>query len=123
MAQDAPPPQPASEQGNTPVADAAPYVASLAPPVGRTSPATGKLVFEGESAMQVALAHALEVPIPPSQRVDLHIPADLERIVMACLEKDPERRPRTAVALLETLRALELKPERSRPGSSRLRAV
>jgi serine/threonine protein kinase len=80
---------------------------------------TGRLVFEGDSALQVAVAHAMEAPIPPSQRVDLHIPKDLERIVMACLEKDPERRPRTAVALLEMLRALELRPERSRPGESR----
>jgi serine/threonine protein kinase len=87
---------------------------------------TGRLVFEGESAIQVALAHAMEVPIPPSQRVDVHIPKDLERVVMACLEKDPERRPRTAVALLEMLRALELRAERSRPGEprgKRLRAV
>jgi serine/threonine protein kinase len=87
---------------------------------------TGRLVFEGESAIQVAVAHAMEAPIPPSQRVDVHIPKDLERVVMACLEKDPERRPRTAVALLEMLRSLELRPERSRPGESRgmrLRAV
>jgi serine/threonine-protein kinase len=87
---------------------------------------TGRLVFEGDSAIQVAVAHATEAPIPPSQRVERHIPKDLERLVMACLEKDPERRPRTAVALLEMLRALELRPERSRPSeprSSRLRAV
>jgi eukaryotic-like serine/threonine-protein kinase len=87
---------------------------------------TGRLVFEGESAMQVAIAHALETPIPPSQRVDLHIPRELERIVMACLEKDPERRPRTAVELLDMLRALDLHAERSRPSdprNARLRAV
>jgi eukaryotic-like serine/threonine-protein kinase len=84
---------------------------------------TGRLVFEGDSAIQVAVAHAMEAPIPPSQRVDLHIPKDLERVVMACLEKDPERRPRTAVALLEMLRALELRPPRSRPGGVKLRAL
>jgi serine/threonine protein kinase len=80
---------------------------------------TGRLVFEGDSAIQVAVAHAMEAPIPPSQRVGLHIPKDLERIVMACLEKDPERRPRTAVALLEMLHGLELRSERSRPGAAR----
>jgi serine/threonine-protein kinase len=80
---------------------------------------TGRLVFEGESAIQVAVAHAMETPIPPSQRVERHVPKDLERLVMACLEKDPERRPRTAVELLEMLRALELRPERSRPGEPR----
>jgi eukaryotic-like serine/threonine-protein kinase len=87
---------------------------------------TGKLVFEGESAMQVAIAHAMETPIPPSQRVELHIPRDLERVVMACLEKNPERRPRTAVVLLQMLRSLELHAERSRPSGprgARLRAV
>lgn len=87
---------------------------------------TGTLVFEGDSAMQIAIAHALETPVPPSQRVARELPKDLERVVMACLEKDPERRPRTALELLETLRALELRLERSRPGeprAARLRAV
>jgi serine/threonine protein kinase len=69
---------------------------------------TGKLVFEGGSAMQMAVAHAVEAPIPPSQRVSNPIPKALERIVMACLEKDPEHRPGSAIALLQMLRGLDL---------------
>jgi len=72
---------------------------------------TGKLVFEGASAMQVAIAHAMEAPIPPSQRVGFPIPKELERIVMACLEKDPERRPGSAVELLAMLQALDFGAE------------
>jgi serine/threonine protein kinase len=86
---------------------------------------TGKLVFEGATAMQVALAHAVEPPQPPSLRVGRPFPRDLERIVMACLEKDPEKRPASAQALLGMLDAADLRvdssaepysvPARSRP--------
>jgi eukaryotic-like serine/threonine-protein kinase len=69
---------------------------------------TGKLVFEGATAMQIALAHAVEPPIPPSVRSGRRIPRDLERIVMACLEKDPEKRPKSALELLALLGAVDL---------------
>jgi serine/threonine-protein kinase len=68
---------------------------------------TGKLVFEGATAMQVALAHAVEAPIPPSQRIGRPIPRDLERIILQCLEKEPERRPRSALELLEMLKGID----------------
>jgi len=60
---------------------------------------TAKLVFEGESVMQVMVDHA-RTPAPrPSLRVELPIPAPLEDIVMECLEKDPSRRPSSASVL------------------------
>jgi hypothetical protein len=63
--------------------------------------------------------------IPPSQRVDRHIPKGPEPIVIAWLEKSPERRPRTAVALLEMLRAFETlqRSSPSEPRNARLRVV
>ena len=67
---------------------------------------TGTLVFEGRSAMQLAVAHATEVPVAPSVRSSLALPAELERIVMRCLEKDPQRRPRGAVELDQELAAV-----------------
>jgi eukaryotic-like serine/threonine-protein kinase len=60
---------------------------------------TGKLVFEGDSAMKIVLSHVQTEPPPPSQRTDAKIPAALERIVLDCLEKDPERRPPSAAHL------------------------
>ena len=66
---------------------------------------TGRLVFEGESPMAVILKHAKDTPIPPSQRTKLAIPASLERIILACLEKDRARRPQSAKELSLALAA------------------
>ena len=68
---------------------------------------TGKLVFEGESAMQVMIDHAKTPPPRPSTRVELPIPAALDELVMRCLEKDPARRPATADEIRERLGAIE----------------
>jgi len=68
---------------------------------------TGELVFEGDSAMEVLAQHAKAVPEPPSRRTELEIPAALDAAILACLEKDPARRPPSADALSETLKAVE----------------
>jgi serine/threonine-protein kinase len=60
---------------------------------------TGSLVFEGDSPVNTIIMHVREKPVPPSQRTERKIPADLERIVMDCLEKKPEARPRSAAEL------------------------
>ncbi len=55
----------------------------------------GRLPFEGDSAVSIALKHLSEAPTPISQlRPDVH-PA-LESVVMAALAKDPARRWQTA---------------------------
>ncbi len=64
----------------------------------------GRLPFEGESAVSVALKHLSEAPAPISQlRPDVH-PA-LESVVMAALAKDPAHRWQTAEDFAEGLRA------------------
>jgi serine/threonine-protein kinase len=68
---------------------------------------TGKLVFEGDTPLQTILQHLQHPPVPPSQRTDRPIPADLEAIVLACLAKRPEDRPRSAAMLSERLAAVE----------------
>jgi serine/threonine-protein kinase len=80
---------------------------------------TGKLVFEGETVMKVMVDHAQTPPVPPSQRTELEIPASLETVVLACLEKDPGRRPQSADELSERLAACAAElpswtPERAR---------
>jgi len=57
---------------------------------------TGTLVFPDENPVSMALKHVQARPDPPSQRTELQIPSDLERIVLHCLEKDPAARPATA---------------------------
>jgi len=68
---------------------------------------TGQLVFVGESPMATLLKQVNDAPPPPSTRTELPIPADLERVILACLEKDPARRPQTAPALSQLLAQCE----------------
>lgn len=62
-------------------------------------PLSGTVVFRKPSATAMLLAHATEPPQPPSTRSELSIPASLERVVMACLEKDRNKRPQSAAEL------------------------
>lgn len=65
---------------------------------------TGTLVFDERTPMAMVLAHVRSPVEPPSSRSELPIPADLERVVMACLSKDPAGRPQSAEALAALLR-------------------
>jgi serine/threonine-protein kinase len=64
---------------------------------------TGKLVFEEETPIATMLAHAQKLPVPPSRRTELNVPPQLERLIMSCLEKEPERRPSSAGAIIRML--------------------
>jgi serine/threonine-protein kinase len=72
---------------------------------------TGALVFDEPTAMATALAHVERAPVPPSQRSELPIPASIERVVMACLEKKREDRPQTVCELARQLEACRDIPE------------
>jgi serine/threonine-protein kinase len=62
---------------------------------------TGQLVFEADTPMKMLLQHVQAEPIPPSQRTELPIPRELEELIMACLQKDPNKRPQNAEVLLD----------------------
>ena len=84
----------------------------------------GRLPFEGDSAVAVALKHLSEQPPPISQwRPDVH-PA-LEAVVMAALAKDPAQRWQSAEDLAAALEA-RARPDRGRrqrrPGHRGVRA-
>ncbi len=64
---------------------------------------TGQLVFEGKTPMAVLVQHARVEPTPPSLRTEMQIPTQLERIILACLRKDPTQRPGSAFELAERL--------------------
>ena len=57
---------------------------------------TGQLVFEADTSMKVLMHHLNTPPVPPSQRTELPIPRELDELVLACLQKDPARRPQNA---------------------------
>ncbi|MEO5923692.1 MAG: serine/threonine-protein kinase [Bryobacteraceae bacterium] len=72
---------------------------------------TGKTVFDEPSVVAHAIAHVQSPVIPPSERIELPIPADLEKIVLRLLEKKKEDRFQTAFDLARSLRDLETVPE------------
>ncbi len=75
----------------------------------------GRLPFEGDSAVAVALKHLSEAPAPISQwRPDVH-PA-LEAVVMAALAKDPAHRWQSAEDLAAALEAARLQIEAGHNG-------
>jgi serine/threonine-protein kinase len=64
---------------------------------------TGQYLFEGDTPMEVAVHQVNTEPPSPSERTETGVPADLEEVVLACLHKDPNRRPVSAEALAEML--------------------
>ena len=69
---------------------------------------TGKLLFEGRNAVELMYHHAHTPPIRPSARSELPIPAQLEDLIMECLEKERARRPASAQAVNSALAAVPL---------------
>ena len=65
---------------------------------------TGKLVFEGKTALSVCLQHVQTPPTPPSQVVPGIAPG-LEALILECLAKERTARP-SAEQLAQRLRAL-----------------
>jgi len=70
---------------------------------------TGHLVFEGETPMKTLVSHVQDPPVPPSQRTETEVPKALEELILACLEKDPAKRPQDAQVLLEMARRIRVR--------------
>ena len=68
---------------------------------------TGEQVFTGETLLKVITQHLQAVPVPPSARTELPIPATLEHLVLACLAKKADDRPQTARQLAQSLDAID----------------
>ncbi|TMQ68865.1 MAG: serine/threonine protein kinase [Candidatus Eisenbacteria bacterium] len=69
---------------------------------------TGREVFQARSPVELMSHHAHTAPEPPSRHAPSPFPAELEAAILACLEKDPERRPADAAALAARLAAVPL---------------
>jgi tetratricopeptide (TPR) repeat protein len=81
---------------------------------------TGRLPFEGETALSIAQKHRYE-PASDPRTLNPQIPEGLSRLVIRCLEKDREARYQTAEELLSEFEAVqETLPllERPTPGRS-----
>ena len=63
---------------------------------------TGHTVFSGEPTA-IMIDHTQTAPQPPSKAAGIAIPERLEQIVLACLEKAPEKRPQSALDLWRQL--------------------
>lgn len=64
---------------------------------------TGQLPFSADTPMKMFVQHLQSAPLPPSQVTELPIPRELDELVLACLEKDPTRRPQDAQELQRML--------------------
>jgi serine/threonine-protein kinase len=62
---------------------------------------TGELVFEADTSMKMLMQHLHAQPAPPSERTELPVPRELDELVLACLQKDPKRRPQDAGELYQ----------------------
>ena len=75
---------------------------------------TGRVPFEADSAVAVALKQVSETPRRPSA-INPNVPPALDAVVMRALAKDPDARFKDADAFLKALEAAERAPERPRP--------
>ncbi|MDH5551459.1 MAG: hypothetical protein OEZ42_16370, partial [Gemmatimonadota bacterium] len=69
---------------------------------------TGRLVFEADAPMKMMIAHIRDTPFPASQLSEFAISRSLDELILACLEKDPARRPQTAGELAERVAACDV---------------
>src|SRR5262249_4750253 len=66
---------------------------------------TGRLVFEGQTVIEVCGHHLHTAPTAPAERLGRPLPESLSRLILDCLEKDPDRRPDSATEFLARLDA------------------
>jgi serine/threonine-protein kinase len=75
---------------------------------------TGRLVFPGDNAMKMLMAHIRTAPDAPSRHAPHPIAPALEALLLRCLQKRPADRPQSAQELGQLLGALGLDDEWSR---------
>jgi serine/threonine protein kinase len=68
--------------------------------------AAGRVPFEGETPLSIAMKHKAETPKDPKQ-FNPNIPGDLSAVIMKCLEKDKARRYQNAAEVGSELEKIE----------------
>jgi serine/threonine-protein kinase len=69
---------------------------------------TDHFLFEAKSAAEFIVAHVRDVPLPPSERVGVEVPAAFERLIMQAVAKRPEDRPQSVREFADAIRATGL---------------
>jgi len=67
---------------------------------------TGRVPFEGDTPLSVAVKHKTEVPPDPRQ-VNTQIPEELSHLILRCMEKDKEKRYQSAGEVRSELENIE----------------
>jgi hypothetical protein len=71
---------------------------------------TGQPIFNATSLVELCQQHVTAIPAAPSERLGRPVSPQLESALLACLEKNPAKRPQTArdlAALLDRASTLE----------------
>lgn len=71
---------------------------------------TGKVPFEGEEAVSIAMKHVNQKPAAP-MNVNPNIPRGINDIILKCMEKNPDDRYQSASELREDLLLFSANPE------------
>jgi len=74
---------------------------------------TGRLPFEGDTALSIAVKHKTEMPKDPRE-FNPQIPEDLSRLILKCLEKEKESRYQRADEILSVLVTIETRTSTTR---------
>jgi len=67
---------------------------------------TGKVPFEGDTPLSIAVKHKTEMP-PDPRKLNAQVPPDLSQLILNCLEKDKKKRPQSAEEVLSQLGKIE----------------
>lgn len=70
---------------------------------------TGRVPFDGDTTVAVAIQHLQEEMVPPSAYAP-NLPISMEKIILKCTQKNPDRRYESMTALLTDLRKALISP-------------
>jgi len=71
---------------------------------------TGKVPFDADTPVSIALKHMQEAPVPPI-KINSNIPSGVNDIIMKAMQKNPNDRYQSATEMLQDLREVLKNPE------------
>ena len=71
---------------------------------------TGKLPFEADSPVTIALKHLQEQVVPPKE-LNSRVPGSLNKVILKCMEKDADNRYQNVKELIADLQKIKANPD------------